>query len=306
MAGQFAVVAGQVATLFLMMGIGFVMGKVEWLSKLSVSELSFFLLYVVTPCVIVNALQIDFSVELLGRLGICALVLSLSYVILILVASLLFRREESSRRTVLQLGSLYGNVGFMGLPLVESIFGQEGLVYCVVAVVLFNILLWTHGATVMGGKISAKRILLNPGTIGMVAGMTLFVTSIHLPGPLMKTVEYMASLNTPLAMVVIGAQMSWADIRTTLKESVLYISSVIKLVIVPAITAVALLPFRLDPMLYCVTVVLAATPTAGATSIFAQRFERDAALAAQLVTLTTLLSAITLPVFSVLAQWLVT
>lgn len=302
MSQQFAVVAGQVGTLFLMMGVGFVLGKVGWLNRTGVSEMSTILLYIVTPCIAVSVLQIEYSPELMSRIGLCALVMLVFYSICILCSFCLFRRQETSRRVVLQLGSVYGNVGFMGIPLVESVFGQQGLVYCVVGVVLFNILVWAHGATVMGGKVVLRRIFLNPGIIGMVAGMTLFVTSTRLPGPALKAVGYLGDLNTPLAMLVIGAQMSWADLKTTLKQYTLYASAAIKLLLIPALTAIALLPLGLDPLLYGVSVVLAATPTAGATSIFAQKFERDTATAAQLVSLTTLLSAFSLPIFVLIAQ----
>jgi predicted permease len=81
--------------------------------------------------------------------------------------------------------------------------------------------------------------------------------------------------------------MSWADLKTTLRQYTLYASAAVKLLLIPAVTALALLPLGLDPMLYGVCVLLAATPTAGATSIFAQKFERDTATAAQLVTLST-------------------
>lgn len=302
MSQQFAVVAGQVGTLFLMMGVGFVMGKVRWLSRTGVGDMSTILLYIVTPCIAINVLQIDYTPELLGRIGLCALVMGISYGICILFSFFLFRRQEANRRVVLQMGSVYGNVGFMGIPLVQSVFGQEGLIYCVVGVVLFNILIWVHGATIMGGKVVPRRIFLNPGTVGMVVGMALFVTSTRLPGPALKAVGYLADLNTPLAMLVIGAQMSWADLKTTLRQYTLYASSAIKLLAIPAVTALALLPIGLDPILYGVCVLLAATPTAGATSIFAQKFERDTAAAAQLVTLSTLLSAFSLPVFVLIAQ----
>jgi predicted permease len=203
---------------------------------------------------------------------------------------------------VLQFGSIYGNVGFMGLPLVQAILGQGAVLLVVVNIVLFGIAQWSHGATVMGGKTSIRRMILNPGTIPMAIGMALFLCSIRLPSPVLGAIGYMADLNTPLAMVIIGAQMSRTDMKATFNQPLIYAGAAVKLLLIPALTAVLLLPLKLDPMLYCVCVVLAGAPTAGVTSIFAQRFEQDTATSAQLITLTTLLSAFTLPVFAVIAQ----
>jgi hypothetical protein len=88
--------------------------------------------------------------------------MSVSYAICILCSFFLFRKQEANRRVVLQMGSVYGNVGFMGIPLVQSVFGQEGLIYCVVGVVLFNILIWAHGATIMGGRVVPRRYFPQP------------------------------------------------------------------------------------------------------------------------------------------------
>lgn len=112
----------------------------------------------------------------------------------------------------------------------------------------------------------------------------------------------MADLNSPLAMIVIGGQIAGADLAATFTQRRLYAASAIKLVAIPAALMLVLLPLRLDPMLYCATVILTATPAAGATGIFAQRFGQDTTTAAQYITLSTLLSIITLPIFAVLAQ----
>lgn len=302
MLGHLFVVLGQVGTLFLLMGVGYVLGRKKWLNQEGTAQMSTLLLYIVAPCIIIRALQIDRTPELLSTLGTSAVIMAGSYLLFIAGSFLLFRRQPPDRQVVLRFGGIYGNVGFMGLPLIQAALGQEAVLLCVVGIVIFNIFQWSHGATVMGGKASLQRMILNPGTVAVAVGMAFYLASVRLPDPALKAVGYLADLNTPLAMVVIGAQMSGVNIKTTFSQPALYGSAAVKLLLAPTVTAALLLPLRLDFMLYCVCVVLAATPTAGMTSIFAQRFERDTATAAQLVTLTTLLSAFTLPVFLVLAQ----
>jgi len=138
----------------------------------------------------------------------------------------------------------------------------------------------------------------------MAFGLLLFVTGLRLPAPVNNAMEFMTDLNSPLAMVVIGSQMARADIRNVFKQPKLYFTAAVKLLIVPAVVCIVLLPLEMEPLSYCACVVLAACPTAGTTSMFAQMFKRDVETAAQMVTLSTLLSVITLPALAVLARHL--
>ena len=109
-------------------------------------------------------------------------------------------------------------------------------------------------------------------------------------------------MNTPLAMIVIGAQMAGADLKRSFTSPRLYGVAAFRLLAAPLVPMLCLLPLRLDPMLYCANIILCAVPVAGATGMLAQRFEQDPAVAAQMVTLTTLLSVLTLPLMAVAAQ----
>ena len=103
-------------------------------------------------------------------------------------------------------------------------------------------------------------------------------------------------------MIVIGAQMAFADLRATFRDRRLYLAAFLKLAAMPALTLLVLYPLGLDPVLYSALIILAATPTGGTASMFAQQFERDAVAGAQVVTLTTLFSILTLPAFALLAK----
>ncbi len=294
----------QVILLFLLIGIGYLLGRLGKLTEKGVSQMSFLLLYVVIPCVIINALQADLSREQITRFLTGFVVFFLAHLAYLFCTLFLFPKRPPSQRPTLQMASMYGNVGFMGLPLITAIYGPDMTYLVLPAIITFNLFNWTHAITIMGGKMSWKRTLLNPGIIAVVFSLICLLCSIRLPSVVRSTVSSLAAVNTPLAMLVIGAQMSLVDLRSTFFQTELYAVSLLRLVLFPAATALALLPFHLDSTLYCICVVLCATPTAGTTSILAQQFDRSAGLAAQAVSLTTLLSVITLPIFSVLAQWL--
>lgn len=296
--------ASQVGTLFLMMGVGFALAKWNKLTPAGVSQMSLLLLNVATPCIIMDALQVERTGALLQAMRLGAVVMLGIYILWMVLSPLLFRRLEEGARTVLQFGMIYGNTGFMGLPLIQAVLGTEALVFATTPYILFNVLSWSHGVAVIGGRanISAKKLLLNPGILGSAAGLALFFLNLRLPPLAGDAVHYLGSLNTPLAMVVIGAQMAGTDLAATFRSAKLYVASAMRLVVFPLTALLLLLPLHLDPLMYATYVILAATPTAGVTAIFAQQYQRDTAAAAQLITLSTLLCVATLPAFAALAQ----
>jgi len=301
---QFWIVLGQVFTLVLLMGVGFILEKLGRLDGQGTAQMSTLLMYVVTPCLIIDAFQISCDATLLWTLGLGALALGGCYGVYTLLCPLFFRRTAPGLRDALRFSVIYGNVGFMGLPLVRSVLGEEAAIFAVLNIGIFNIFTWTHGIILMGGKeaFTPRKILLNPGVLGVLLGLPFLLTGTRLPASAGNAVEFLADLNTPLAMVVIGAQMGRADLANVLRQGSLYAAAGIKLILLPVVTALLLFPLRLDPVFTAVVVILSATPVSGSAAMFAERFSREPECIAQLVTLSTLLSVFTLPIVGALAQ----
>ena len=303
MTTYFLTMAAQVITLFLMMGVGYFIYRRGHLTKAGLSEISYLLMYIVIPSMIIHSLQTDWDPARLRNFGIAAAVVMAHYLLNTLLAIPLFRKREEAQRLPLQFGAIYCNCGFMGLPLVHAVLGDAAMLYTTVAVVCFNVVAWTHGIALVGGRkeISLKRVFFNPGVVALAIGLPLFLLRVRLPAVIGNTLEFFTNLNTPLAMVIIGAQMAQTNLSTMFRSPQLYGGAAVKLILIPALTAALLYPLGLDPLMYVTFVLLSAAPSANLTSIFAQRFDRDVGMAAQLVSLTTLLSVVTLPLFAVLA-----
>ena len=285
----------QVGTLFLLMGVGYLLAKRGRLTAAALPQLSFLLLYVVTPCIIIDTLQGGCEPGMMrGLVKATAADLAL-YAVCALMCALFFRREAPDTRDTLRFSVVFGNTGFMGFPLIAAVLGQEALIYAMPVFVAFQVAVWTYGACLMGGReqLSLRKMLLSPPLIGIWVGLPLFFLGLRLPEPISGTLGYLSDLN---------AQMAAADLPATFRGRRLYVSAALKLVVSPVLAGVLLLPFHLDPMSYTALVVLAGVPTAGVTSMFAQQFGRDTDSAAQSITLSTLLSVITLPVVAVLAR----
>lgn len=299
------VVGGSVLTLFLIMSVGFILAKKQLLGEKTLSQLSTLLLSVVAPALIIDCFQVERTADAVRELLIAAAALAGTYALYIILARFLFRRTPEQARGVLRFAVIYGNTGFMGVPLIQATLGSEAMLATVVSLVVFNVLIWTQGISLIGGKdhrVGLKKVLLNPAVIGFVIALVLYATGFALPGPVASAVHYVGNLNTPLAMIVIGGQLAGADFRKVIRDRRLYAASALKLIGVPVLTALVLLPFSISPLTYSAIVILSACPTAGTTGLFSQMLGRDTELAAGQVTLSTLLCIVTLPIMAALAQ----
>ena len=242
MAHRFLVVLSQVCTLFLIMGAGFLFGKLKLITEKGLKELSSLLINCVCPCVIVDAFQVDWDTALLVRLGVGFSLLAGAYAVAIGISALFFRRQPEDLRPCLQYGAMYGNVGFVGLPLVSAVLGEDTVIYAVLAIVVFDLFAFTHGVMRMGGRgaFSPRQIIRTPALWAVAIGLVLLLTRFRLPGPIYNAVGFISDMNTPLAMIVIGAQLSRANLLELFRTPILYAASAIKLLLLPVLTAAKL------------------------------------------------------------------
>lgn len=293
-------VAGQVLSLFIMMGIGTLLTKRRTLTEDGISQMSYVLMNIVSPCVIIDSLQRDKDLTVIKEMGIAAAIITTAIFLGIALSFLFFRKQTPEDRRVLRFAMTFSNCGFMGLPLVQSTLGDDALVYASAAVIAFNVIVWTVGIVMMGGKkeASIKKALLNPGTIGFVIAFILFWFEIRLPSVLGSTVSMLSALNTPIAMIVVGSYVAKSNLTLCFSQKRLYLVTALRLIAIPAILVALFYPFHLPYKLYAAAILVASAPTAAITTIFSTRYKLDSSLASQCVTLCTLLSIFTMPVFA--------
>ena len=192
----------------------------------------------------------------------------------------------------------YSNSGFIGIPLISGVLGDKGVFYMTAYITVFNLLLWTHGIILMGdndGLKGAWKNFLSPAILSIVIGIILFLFQLRLPQFIENPLEMIASMNTPLGMIVAGANLAQGNILKSLKSKRLYYLSFIKLIVYPlaGLVVLWLLPLEFE---VAFTVFIALACPAGASVImFAQRYDRDAYYASEIFVITTLLSAVTIP-----------
>lgn len=301
---SFFTVAEKVAVLFLMISVGFGCSKFRVITQRGAAQITTILMYIVTPCLIVSSLQQTIGTVSMQAIAVTSGVAALSDIVAIATGTLLFRKSEDRRKKVLRFALIYSNCGFMGLPLAQAVLGDQGVVYASVYMSVYNVFVWTHGYAMMSGneKISLKKIFLNPGVIGLAVGLPLFAFSVHLPDVIEAPLSGFSSLNTPLAMLVIGTYIAKVNLRDLFLDKDVYWVSFYRLVLVPAVFLGVLWLLRPEPMVLMSCMMLASAPTAANTVLFAAMYGSDVKLASKTVTITTLFSIFTMPIFAALAQ----
>ena len=294
----------EVAVILLLILVGYFTVKKGMFTKESLGSITSFLLYIITPCLIVSSFLSAESGKLDGWTLLLAVVLpALSIVISIAVSYLFFRREPLGRRRVLRFSTVFCNVGFMGIPLVEGIVGSEGVLYGSFFIAVFNIFCWTYGYVMMGGgKVRLKALLLNPGVIGIAIGLPLYLLNVPVPALIERPVELLSALNTPLAMIVVGGYIAQVKLRAFVSDLAVYKMAVLRLVVAPLLYLALVWLLRPDETLLMSTVIQAATPVAANCVLFAVQYDSDAELASKSVAVSTALSVVTIPLLTVLVQ----
>lgn len=296
--------SNQVLILFILMAVGLLATKVKWITDKSITGFVNVLLYLVTPCLIINSfLSVKFTEDTIKSLLIAAGCAVLSHLIGFLY-SLLIVEKDSSKKAVLKFASIFSNAGYMGLPLAQAIFGAEGVFYGSIYVVVFNIIQWTLGIRIYDKQSkNFIKTLINPGMLGVIVGLPLFLFGVTLPDVIGEPIGYISSLNTPLAMIITGYYFACSNYKNGMNNFKMWLAIALKMVAMP-LTALVVFKFgfNLSGVLLCSCVLPASAPVAVNTMVLASKYDADTDLGLKLVTLSTLLSIVTMPLILALAQ----
>ena len=296
------IVFRQTVVMFLYMSAGYCLFKTEKLTYRGSKDIATLLVWLVIPAVLVNSFCAERSLSRIIELLESAFVTALSLIIAMAVAKLIFRD-----RPVDNFGAAFSNAGFIGIPLVQAALGDDAVFWIASMVAMMKVLQWSYGVGLLTGERSAvglRHLIFNPILVGITIGLILFFTGLgtHLPEVVSTALAGVSSLNAPLAMIVLGSYLAQSDMKKLFTSPALYKLSAVRLILVPAVTLLALhfIPVRTEILL---TVFIgASTPIGANVAVYAQLYDKDYPYACQTVALTTLLSIITLPLMLLLAD----
>lgn len=264
-------------------------------------------LTIVTPCVIIKSFMREYDKALLKSLLLSFLIVILLHAGFIVLSKLFIHSSDSATERVLQFGAIFGNCGFMSLPLQQALLGDLGVFYGSSYVAIFNLVAWSYGIILMSGDkkyLNPKRMIINPGICGLAIGLVLFFLSFKIPSVISEPVSYLASLNTPLPMIIIGYHLSQSKLIEGLKSIRCIFAMFLKLFFFPLLTLGVLYICNVRGTLLVSMVIASSAPSAAFTTMFSSKYGANTSLSVSMVSLTTLFSLISMPIVIALAQYI--
>ncbi len=305
----------QMAVLFVIMLVGYACRKYGIFNDTVVKHLSSLVVNVANPCMILAA-AINPGDGVSGHeLLVTAILSIIMYIGLIIVAffvPVILKAPKADYGIYMAL-TVFANIGFMGFPLIKSVYGSDALLYAAIFQLPFNLLVYTYGIYVIckseendaansssQGKVNPLRKMLNIGVVGCVIAIILFFIRPTVPYFIEDIFEYIGDMTPPLSMMIIGDSLSKMNFKKLFTNVRILGYSLIKLIIIPIVGTIIARAFGISGVLLGVFMVMLATPAATMNVLLAQEYDSNYQMASEGVAITTLLSIATIPLVSLI------
>ena len=298
----------QIIQLFIMIFMGFIIVKARLLKAEDSKILSVIVLYLVIPCVIINAFQVDYTPQTVKGLLIALAGSVMTQVILLIVVSILGRVFHLNEVEVASI--YYSNSGNLIVPIVTFILGKEWVLYGCVFMSVQLVFIWTHCKKIISRESTYdwRKIVLNINMISIAIGIILFLTRIHLPAIINNTLSAVGSMIGPASMIVTGMLFAGMDFKQIFANKRVYFVSFFRLIIVPVIALFLIKCSQLSTFssngnkLMMIVFLAIITPSASTVTQMCQVYGNDSQYASAINVVTTLLAIVTMPLMVMLFQ----
>ena len=294
----------QIVIMFIILVIGAGCYMKGLITKEGTKQLSAVELHLINPLLIFMSYQTEYSSRLLKGLLWSFGLSAVAFALAILISTLAVRRGREDA-ALERFSSVYSNCGFIGIPLINGLFGSEGVLYLTAYVTLFNLLVWTHGLMQMKGErdfSALLKALRSPSVIAVFLGLICYLAQLRLPAVPLQSLRYISDMNTPLAMIIAGASAAQTNFIKAFKNSGIYLVCALKLLVIPLICCAVISLLPAPPLVITVVSIACACPVATTGTMFAIMFDRKPQRCAEFFAVTTVLSGLTLPVVTMAAS----
>jgi predicted permease len=302
-----------VITMFIILVVGYVLGKINVIDGVASKKLSSLIVVVAQPALIINSIiskqysPENLSLSLLSlALGLC-----MHAVMSVIAFVACLKIKDLNERKITEFAMIFGNIGFLGIPVLGSLFPENGEFVASFFVVSFNILLWVIGLGIIARKrddikLTVKKIFINKGTVPTLIGYIVFLIpalfpEFTVPVVVKSSVSYIASLCTPISMLIIGALLSTRSFKQIFGSGKAYYLCLFKLIIIPLFFCFALKILGFSDFWVIFITAVSSMPAATSASMFAEIYDTAPGFSAQGVGTSTLFSVLTMPCMILLA-----
>lgn len=291
----------QIIMLFIIVAVGLLLRVKKVFTDPVIKGVNTTVIYVTWPAMLLMTTQKSHTPETFSDFMLILLMSTLIMGGSLLILYALMRRAKDQRlRPVMAMIAAMPNAGYIGLPIIQAVYGDTGALYLAAYICGFNVVLWTAGVALFTGfSKSTLRAMLNPGLLASFIGVLLFALKIALPTPILSAVHQLGALNTPLAMLLLGARLDTVRFYH-LKGLNLWLCIALKLILIPLIAYGALRLLHIEGMALGVLMLATMMPSASAGQMLAEKYDMHVDFAARGVSISTLLCIVTIPVLMLL------
>ena len=292
----------EIVQLFIILLMGYIIVRAKLLRPEDSRSLSVVMVYLLTPCVIINAFQVEYTPQVMAGLIFSFAISIAAHILFLLLTRLLagpLHLDVIERTAV-----IYTNAGILVIPLVNALLGPEYVIYSCAFIVVQQVLIWTHCRSLLCGTrgMEWRKLFLNVNIIAIVAGCALFLLRVPLPALINDTLGTLGDIFGPLGMLLAGMVIADTPLRRLFTTPRNYLPVLLRLLAFPLVTVLLLRAagaagWIADGKNILMIVYLACiTPACATVTSLAQLYDRNAAYSSALYVLTTLLSIVTMPV----------
>ena len=322
-----------VGIFFVMMLPGVIMKKCKLATDGLGKGLSNLVLYIAQPALILRSYLKAFDSRILINMLWVFIFSVVTHLIFSVVSLLSFKRSPDAKKRMLRFATIFSNAAFMGMPLIESVLGSEALIYASIYNITFNAFLWTLGVYICTSDrdidgdgvddgrqmrktdgINFAKVVLHPTMLAAFIGLVCFFLSFNADVPketlpvysrfIVEVIDGLKSLVAPLSMVVLGLRLAEIDVKGFFKEKDLYICLALRHILLPAavfaVMRVLAIWFNINLDVITTVLIMASAPVATSATMFAEKYDCDAAYVSKVVAISTIISIVTMPLMALL------
>ncbi len=293
----------QMLALLIIIGAGYFIAKKGMMDEHTNMQMSGMIVNVFSPMLLFSSAANSVGLISMDRMKTVGLIAVGMFAFFIIVGMILtpFLDKDQEQRKFFQMMFVFSNLGFIGIPVVVSILGEEYVVYVTEFMLVYNVLFYTYGYAVMDGEfsISSLKKMVNPGTVASVSAILVIVFEIQIPDFIKTAVTYLGNVTSPMALVAVGFSLAHADLKKVFRQPRLYAFAVVKLLVLPMLMLPVLKTVAGDASLVPVCLIMFGMPVGNTPLLLGVQKGMDGTTCSAAIILTTILCVITVPILLV-------
>ncbi|NLY44495.1 MAG: AEC family transporter [Tissierella sp.] len=300
---EISTIVNSVLSLFIMILVGVYSSKKKIITQAINKALIDILIKIALPFMIATSFIFTYDDTIKSNILKTFVYSLIAYIIVIVTSYLLLLPIKNDKKTILHFANVFTNTGYVGFPILNSIYGSEGVIYGSIFNMFFVIFLWTYGIILFEGNLQKNElkreilnILLNPSIIAVFIGLIIMISGFQLPEALLSSMNSIGNMTGPLSMIIIGVILSNIKPKKHLKDWTIYYGITTKLIIMPVFIYLIFLLLGDISKASITVIIMTAMPASTMTSILGESYNKEKEYAAIIVSATTLLSLISVPI----------